>query len=328
MPNTHIWCWEGYIFNIIGMSRRYTPSISVVMPVYNAVKYLRLAIKSILDQTFADFEFIIVDDGSNDGSWEIIKKIAKTDKRIIPLRNRTNLKICKTLNRGIELARGKYVARMDADDWCYPYRLKMQYEFMEKNPEVVICGGAMEVCDTHLKTLGVRKYCLTDSEIRNKIFLYSPFCHATTMYRTYLAKKEKYNEYLYDSEDYDLYFRFGLNGKFANLPNLFYKMRINELGVSLLRSKRQEQLVLLIRLKAVLEYHYHMRLLDKIYLLGQFLSIFAIPPKLKFFLYNLLRNSWSNEINISNVATSPLVPFWGPISYFRVYLLKNFGKNK
>lgn len=309
------------------MNKKTYPSISVIMPVYNAAKYLPLSIKSILNQSFKNYELIIIDDGSTDKSLEIIKKYAKKDNRIIFLKNNLNEKICKTLNRGLEMAKGKYIARMDADDWCYPDRLEKQFKFMELHPEVVISGGAMEVCDIRMKTLGVRNYGLNDKDIRNKIFLYSPFCHATTISRSTVLKFEKYNEYLYDSEDYDLYFRLGFKGKFANLPDVLYKMRINDKGVSLVRSSRQELLVLFIRVKAVLEYGYPMTLWDKIYFVIQILSLYIVPSKVKFFIFNLFRNTWRSNLKISDIAISPLVPFWGPFSYFRIFILKSF-KNK
>ena len=183
------------------------PKLSVLMPAYNAEKYIGEAIESILNQTFKDFEFIIIDDCSTDKTWEIILDYSKKDDRIIALRNEKNLKISATLNKGIEIVKGKYIARMDADDWSYPDRLQKQHEFMEKNLEVGISGGTIEVCDENLKVLNKRAYNLTDEEIRKKIFRYSPFCHPATIYKTVLAQKNYYNLDLETAEDYDFYFR-------------------------------------------------------------------------------------------------------------------------
>ena len=107
------------------------PLVSVVMPVYNAQKYLNKAIDSILAQTYKDFEFIIINDGSTDNSLQIIKKYQKKDKRII-VKNKKNKGIVAALNDGIKLSRGKYLARMDADDISLPSRFEVQVNFMEK----------------------------------------------------------------------------------------------------------------------------------------------------------------------------------------------------
>ena len=116
-----------------------SPTISIVMPVYNCENYLHEAIKSILEQTYTDFEFIIINDGSEDNSEDIILSYA--DPRIIYIKNDKNMKIVKTLNKGISLSRGKYIARMDADDICYRDRLEKQLSFMEKHKDIDLCGS-------------------------------------------------------------------------------------------------------------------------------------------------------------------------------------------
>jgi glycosyltransferase involved in cell wall biosynthesis len=270
------------------------PKISVLMPAYNAEKYIGEAIESILNQTFRDFEFIIVDDYSTDRTWEIIQKYAKKDERIVPMKNDKNLRISRTLNKGLNLAKGKYIARMDADDWSYPDRFQKQFNFMEANPEIGISGGTMEVCDKKLVRIkkSYRKYNLTDKEIRKKIFRYSPFCHPLVMFRAEVLKK--YNFYygpaLAIAEDYDLYFKIGMVSKFGNLEDILAKYRIVDDGTSVSKSRIQERLTLYIRIKAVFEYGYRMSFNDKLYFLGQFLSMFMIPQKFKIDLFNFFRN--------------------------------------
>jgi len=266
------------------------PKISVLMPAYNTEKYIGEAIESILNQTFKDFEFIIIDDCSTDNTWEIIQGYVKKDERIIVLRNKKNSKICKTLNRGIDIAKGKYIARMDADDWSYPDRFEKQFKFMENNPEVVISGGTMEVCDEKMDLLNQRKYNLTDGEIRKKLFRYSPFCHATTIYKTKIVKKiNGYDEMFYVAQDYDFYFRLGMHGKFGNLKDILYKLRTHPESLSSKKTRIQEKFTLMIRKKAVKEYGYKMNLTDRFYFIGQYLSMFLIPSKIKFWLFNLIR---------------------------------------
>ncbi|HXK49687.1 MAG TPA: glycosyltransferase family 2 protein, partial [Clostridiales bacterium] len=118
------------------MNSEITPAISVIMSVYNSEQYLQESIDSILDQTFNDFEFIITDDCSTDGSFEIIKSYAMLDKRIKYFRNSENIGLTKSLNLMLDIAKGKYIARMDSDDISMPDRFSKQFDFMENNPEI------------------------------------------------------------------------------------------------------------------------------------------------------------------------------------------------
>ncbi|HEY4799706.1 MAG TPA: glycosyltransferase family 2 protein, partial [Bacteroidia bacterium] len=124
------------------------PAISVLMPVYNAEKYLCEAIDSILQQTFTDFEFLIIDDGSTDKSVDIIRSYS--DKRIVLTTKPCNTGLIDTLNMGIQLARGKYIARMDADDISVAGRLKSQYQYMENNPDVLVVGSLYQCIGTDI----------------------------------------------------------------------------------------------------------------------------------------------------------------------------------
>lgn len=263
------------------------------MPVYNAKKYLDLAIQSILAQSFRDFEFIIVDDHSTDKSWQIVKRYATEDRRIIALRNKGNLRTTKTLNRGLTMARGKYIARMDADDWSYPDRLEKQFNFMETHPKVGVCGGAIEVCDEKLRVLNVRRYPATDEQARKIIFRYSPFAHPATIWgASTLRKVGGYNENIPLSQDLDLYFRIGKICKFANLDSVLLKLRVHDDSSSIIRGRYQEQFALYTRIKAFLEIGgYNMTFADKFYTFLQMVSMVIIPPKIKFWLFNFFRRA-------------------------------------
>lgn len=270
------------------------PKISVLMPAYNVEKYIGEAIESILNQTFTDFEFIIIDDCSTDKTWDIIQEYSKKDKRIVAVKNDVNLKLSATLNKGINICKATYIARMDSDDWSYPYRLEKQYKIIRQDPEIGILGGVMEVCDDKLHTLNIRRYNITDTEIRKHLFRYSPFCHATIIYRKDVVEYAGgYNVNLYDAEDYDLYFRIGKIAKFRNSNDILYKMRYNEKSVSNTRSRRQEKLTLFIRVKALIEYGYSMNIYDKLYFFAQLISMFVLPQKYKVKLFNFFRKSRS-----------------------------------
>ena len=268
------------------------PIISVIMPAYNAEKYVALAIESILNQTFSDFEFIIINDASTDRTWEIIQEYAKKDDRVVAIKNETNLKTSKALNVGLLIAKGKYVVRMDADDWSYPDRLEKQCEFMELNPGVVVSGGAIEVCDAKMNILNQRNYNYDDNSIREKIFRYNQFCHPATIWRRdIIALAGGYNEDISLTQDYDIYFRMGKFGEFANLPNVIHKLRIHNGASSIKTTKEQEMNALFIRLKAQAEYGYIMSWFDKFYLVVQWVSLFAIPARFRFWLFNYFRGS-------------------------------------
>lgn len=261
------------------------------MPAYNAEPYITEAINSIINQTFKDWELIIIDDASTDNTAQVAAKLAATDPRIHLYHNQTNLHICKTLNRGITLAQGELIARMDADDWCYPKRLEWQQSFMQKHPGVVVVGGALELCNEQLEPYGLREYSLDDATIRQSLFRHSPFVHAATMYRREIALKTGgYNPSLFDAEDYDFFFRMGNYGKFSNLPQTLYRYRINRHSVSQRRARRQEFLTIYIRAKAFIEYGYIPTRADKIYSFMQLISFFIIPQKLKIWLYQKLRD--------------------------------------
>jgi glycosyltransferase involved in cell wall biosynthesis len=266
--------------------------VSVIMPAYNAEKYIGEAIESILNQTFKDFEFIILDDCSTDKTWEIIQEYAVKDERIVAVKNEKNLKISATLNKGINLARGKYIARMDADDWSFPYRLEKQIDFMESNPEVVISGGSIDITNSKLEHINYRKYPLDDVGARKIIFRYSPFAHPVVMYRTeYVKIAGLYYQYFFLAQDYDLYFRIGMLGKFGNIPDLLLKLRTHKRSSSQSYLRKQEIITILIRFKAWIIYNYKLKFLDFIYTFAEIFGLFLIPPSIKFRLFSYLRSS-------------------------------------
>ena len=158
-----------------------TPLVSVIMSAYNAQLYVTKAIESVLHQTYRNFEFIIIEDASTDETFSIINGFKEKDKRIFIMRNGDNIGLTKSLNKALKKARGKYIIRMDADDWSYPNRFKLQIELMEKNPDVVVSGSYIEICDSQLKTKSIRKYHLDNATIRKHIFRYSPFAHPATI---------------------------------------------------------------------------------------------------------------------------------------------------
>lgn len=265
------------------------PLVSVIMPAFNVKRYVSDAIESILNQTYKNFEFIIIDDNSTDGTLDIIKDYRKQDSRIVVTRNEENLGVTKSLNKGVKLAKGKYIIRMDADDWSYPERLELQVSLMERYPEVVVSGSYIEVCDASLKTKNIRKYHLDDRNIRKHIFRYSPFAHPATIWQAKVLKTQRYNEKIVVCQDYELYFRIGTMGKLMNLDKVLLKLRMHEQSISARLNDLQSKATVLIRLNAVLMHGYNLSTFDKFYNFLQELVIGLIPVKLRFFIFNFLR---------------------------------------
>ncbi len=198
------------------------PKVTVLMPVYNGEEFLREAIASILGQTFTDFELLIIDDGSTDRSREIVAGFQ--DGRIRLVCNETNLGIAATLNRGLALAGGEFVARMDSDDRSHPSRLMKQVEFLDANPMVAACGTWLK---TFGKDLAVWRFPLGHDEIKARMLFQNSFPHAPVMLRrdALPADQLQYRPGFPGAEDYDLWVRLMNRFRLANLPEVLYHYR-------------------------------------------------------------------------------------------------------
>jgi len=205
--------------------------------------------------------------------------------------NQVNQGVSISRNQGISIAQGQYIACMDSDDWSYPSRLEQQIDFMRKNPSVVICGTFIEICDENLEKLNNRIYPCTDRDIRRKLFRYSPFAHPSTMCRADVLKKVGgYDKELVAVEDYDLYFKMGKYGKFANIAKTLHKLRFSAQSLSQVKGRLIETTTLNVRMKAVNDYHYQMTYADRAYFYLQKFSMYLIPYRIKFYLFNWLRS--------------------------------------
>jgi glycosyltransferase involved in cell wall biosynthesis len=198
------------------------------MPVYNAEKYVREALESILKQTYDNIEILIIDDGSIDNSVSIITSYV--DPRILLVRNNTNMKLVPTLNKGISLANGIYIARMDADDIAAPTRIEKQVHFMQAHPDVAVCGTGAKMIGSRMVFVPLTK----PESIKYKLYVRNCIVHPTVMIRISVLRDNNlsYDEMYIHTEDYDLWTRLSENHKIANIrsPLLFY--RLNEEGIS------------------------------------------------------------------------------------------------
>ncbi len=206
-----------------------SPRVTVFMPVYNRAQRLPAAIESVLAQTFGDFELLIVDDGSDDASLEVIRSY--DDPRIRLVEQKRNQGIPRTRNRGIDEARGDYLAHADSDDYVYPTRLAKQFAFLEQHAEVAAAGCWMSRMDEGGKLRRGPLVRPTDSrEIRGRILFATCFKNPTMMARTDVLRQFRFREELSICSDIDLWGRISSRYPLANLPEVLMCYRAG--GVS------------------------------------------------------------------------------------------------
>ena len=200
------------------------PTVSIIMPTHNRIRMLEKAIQSVFDQSFSDWELIIIDDASTDETEERMKELDSREEAVKYMRipKIENKGISEYLNIGLRNSRGKYIARIDDDDyWCHKDKLKLQVEFMEKNPEYVVVGGGVILVDGDGNELFRYLKKETDEEIRSFALFSNPFTHATVMFKKDLALKLGGYKIIKHVEDMELWLRMGKHGKFYNMKEYF-----------------------------------------------------------------------------------------------------------
>jgi len=209
------------------------PQISVLMPVYNAKKYIKAAVDSILNQTFTDFEFIIINDGSTDGTLAILEKYAKKDTRI-RLISRENKGLVATLNEGIALAKAPLIARMDADDIALPERFSVQKDYLDKHLSVVCLGSRARVIDAKGRFLITTRTKRGHAELEKAALQgRTPITHPTAMMRVEAIKKAGgYKQKNYPAEDLALWLELAELGRIDNVSDVLLEYRIHDDSIS------------------------------------------------------------------------------------------------
>lgn len=226
-----------------------SPSLSVIMPVYNSEKYVSFAMESILKQSFTDFEFIVIDDGSTDDSSRIVRKFR--DSRIIFIENSVNRGNYTVRNQGLRTAKGKYICVMDSDDISEPDRLERQYQFLEDNPEVGVCG-------TFIRNIpsGIVPKFITDHDHLKVAFMANNFCsHPSLVIRREILFRHalKYNENYFYAADYDLCVRALRFTKIQNIPYVLLRYRRHPDQISFAKYKEQERYADIIRISQLID---------------------------------------------------------------------------
>jgi glycosyltransferase involved in cell wall biosynthesis len=206
--------------------------VTVLMPVYNAEKYLSEAMESILNQSFSDFEFLVINDGSTDNSLRIIQSY--NDERIRVLNLEQNVGLVKALNIGLKEIHSEYIIRTDADDISLPNRIEVQLAFMQQNKDVGVCGSWFDTIDDEREKKGGTRYKPSDEAIRSKHLYQIHVSHGTAVLRTSVLKENSiyYSSHFNHAEDYDIFDRIGMVSKLANIQQTLYVVRLHDSNVS------------------------------------------------------------------------------------------------
>jgi len=222
------------------------PLVSVLMPVYNSNRYVREAIASVLNQSYTNYEFLIIDDCSTDDSISVIKNFS--DERIKFYQNEENLGYIKSLNFLLGKCKGEYIVRHDNDDFSSKDRILKQVSFLQLNTEYLICGSN---CRVFGKKQAVSFLPQTDGECRVYMIFNSPFYHPSVCFSRKVFSQYKlfYNSELMPAEDYDMWMKISKFGKMANLPSIEFNLRTHDNNTSSLNSKRQKNTLLNLREK-------------------------------------------------------------------------------
>jgi glycosyltransferase involved in cell wall biosynthesis len=214
------------------------PKVSVITITHNREAFIREAIDSVLAQSFTDWELLIIDDASTDGTEGIVRGYMAKDERIKYFKNETNQGIAKTRNRGLKLAHGRYIAPLDSDDiWLDVNKLQKQVEFLDINKDYCMLGGGIMHIDQQSHHLKKVLYPVYDSLIRKIILQFNPFPQSTLLYRKDLALAcGGYSTHYAVCDDYDLWLKMGLKAKFTNIPQVLAGYRVH--GGNITKTKR------------------------------------------------------------------------------------------
>ena len=200
------------------------PLVSIVIPVHNGEKYIKESIDSCLNQTYNNIEIIVVDDKSEDNTLKILKEYG--DKLIVlPVEKQNGLG--NVINIGIKESKGKYIARMDADDIMYLSRIQQQVEYLESSPNCVAIGGQIDIIDENSNITSHREYAIEDRDIKKNRFLFQPFAHpAVTLRKSTVEEIDLYPENMWKVEDVKFFLILSTKGEFHNLEDTVLKYRM------------------------------------------------------------------------------------------------------
>lgn len=274
------------------MKKARNPKVSVLLATYNRAHFLDRTIGSVRQQSFNDWELVIADDCSTDGTRQVVEAWQKKEPRIVYIRNEKNVGISKNYNRGFRVMRGEYAAIIDDDDpWCDENKLIKQVRFLDENPEYVGCGGGVIVVDGSGRELYRYLKPQTDDEIRERMLFSNPMANSTTLFRLAVARKVGlYDESSRYAGDRDFWMKMGLKGKLYNFPEYFsyYTMSGRNTSILNIRPHLKASLNFMRRYKGKYPHYYPALLFNLAQYLYSFLPEF-IRKKVHYFLARLKR---------------------------------------
>ncbi|MDH5533196.1 MAG: glycosyltransferase [Candidatus Pacebacteria bacterium] len=267
------------------------PLVSLIMPVFNTGHFLSEAIKSLREQTYSNWELVIVDDNSTDNSPSLLKTISKKDKRIKVFYNKENKGVSYCANLAISKVKGQYIARMDSDDIAASDRLEKQLAYLVKNTEVVAVGGQCEVINADGQSIGTKKFPTDSNEAAKMLFSFASIQQPAMMVNSRLLPKDFiwYDESLRAGEEHELLFKFLQYGQLANLSETVLGYRMHGENISTKHPKKDFFNIINARIKAVREYGYRPTLKAVLTNIVQMIVVGILPEKLFYSLYSFLR---------------------------------------
>ncbi len=265
--------------------------ISIILPTYNSAHTIARAVRSVLAQTYTDWELLVIDDGSTDDTDGTVK--ALTDPRIIYIKQEQNLGLQKTLNHGLALAKGEYIARIDADDfWNDPDKLQTQVSFLDAHRDHVLVGTGIITIDANGRELTRTLLPETDQDIRERILGKNCFAHSSVLFRKGV---DRYSEDISvrHAEDYDLWMRLGLAGSMANIAQYMTTLTVTPSTVTARNRVAQAKRILAIAYKYRNKYPHAISgiaIASMRYMFFWFIQYIPFPKKLLYWIQKAIRS--------------------------------------
>lgn len=270
------------------------PLVSVLMPVYNSSKYLKEATDSVLNQTYKNFELIILDDASEDKSWQIIKKFVSKNEKVRIYRNKKNRGVGTSRSKLVKLSRGNFLAIFDADDKMAENRLEEQVNFLQDSKDVVAVGSWTKVIDSRSEEIGFRKLPCEHKKIYQMMYFLMGLQHPSIMINKKLLPKnfKWYPKRERKVVDLPVLFKLLRYGKLANIPQFLTFYRVHDENLSLKKPKKTFKKAQIIRKKAVKLYDYKPNLKARLLNLLSRFVVSLLPEKYIFPLYSYFRKQF------------------------------------
>lgn len=315
-----------------------SPLVSIVMPAYNAEKYIEQSIESIINQTYQNWELIIIDDGSTDNTFQCTQRYLNDKVHAFKFANKGQ---SAQLNAGIALAKGKYIAIAHADDINELNRLELQVNYLDSNPNISICGTFIKTFNSKNEQKNIN-YPIESDNCYSALFYGNPLAHPTVMIRKalFIDHNLKYNEHLVAAEDYDLWIRLSKYAKIGNIPEVLVQYRLHEAQTSEIKKIEEEKIVNSSRLKLVKQlgentskknvaiiYHFFYKS-NRLSAYQQWKGLFQSQRQ-------ICRNSYMSSVNakkflfsilISNLKNTPIIPRFIHL-FFMPLLIWHFNFN-